>query len=109
MTTPVVAFITFNSDDSFAEAVGYKKESWVKKRLKEQVGVSKPEVVIDNILGKTPEFSPSTEPTNIIWENRHIKGVHFGARMLSALIVITFMLCLTFSVIFLAKQFAIRS
>lgn len=59
------------------------------------------------ILGRKVEFLQATEPTNIIWENRHIKGINYMSRVVVAFIVILFMLSLTFSFILYAKKFAI--
>ena len=59
------------------------------------------------ILNTIPKFIPATEPTNIIWENRHIKGFHFGARFFGALIITTVMLALSFALIISFKQTSI--
>lgn len=60
-------------------------------------------------MGAAPIFTKATEPTNIIWENRHIRGVNFCARALSALLIILFMLSITFTAIFLGKRYQIHS
>ena len=63
----------------------------------------------NEILGRKVEFLQATEPTNIIWENRYIKGVNYGARVVVAFIVILIMLAITFSFILFAKKFAINN
>ena len=63
----------------------------------------------EQILGKDIKLTAATEPTNIIWENRHIKGVHYGSRVFSAFLVICFMLTITFWAIYVCKQFQIRN
>ena len=55
-----------------------------------------------------PKFVASTEPTNVIWENRHIKGVNFGARVFTALLITALMLLITFGVIIFFKQTSIK-
>lgn len=99
-TKPVVAFITFESDDGYNEALSYSKTAWYKK-----LGAHEEhhENEISEILGQKPIFVAATEPTNIIWENRHIKGIKFGARACSAFVIIAFMLGLTFTFILGAK------
>ena len=61
------------------------------------------------ILGRKVEFLQATEPTNIIWENRHIKGINYMSRVVVAFVVILLMLSLTFSFILFAKKFAINN
>jgi len=63
------------------------------------------EKVAIEVLGNTdPEFHAATEPTNIIWENRHIKGVDFGLRACSAITIVIMMLIITFIVILVSKS-----
>ena len=54
-------------------------------------------------------FKEATEPTNIIWENRHIKGINFGARATGALLISIFMMSIAFAVIFAFKKAQIRN
>jgi hypothetical protein len=54
-----------------------------------------------------PKFIPATEPTNIIWENRHIKGFNYGARVFIALFITGVMLGLSFALIIGFKQTSI--
>jgi len=100
MTVPACAFITFESDDGLYEAVNYSKRSrwWAKRNLEADDGF---EYV--NLLGIQPKFIASTEPTNIIWENRHIKGINYGARIIGALLITFFMLTISFTVIIAFK------
>jgi len=60
-------------------------------------------------LGRDPVFTAATEPTNIIWENRHIKGVNLYARAVAAVGLITIMLSLAFVFILVAKRYAIMN
>lgn len=60
------------------------------------------------LLGKSPKFKAATEPTNIIWENRHIKGLNYGARVFVALLITAFMLGISFAMIISFKQTSIH-
>lgn len=105
LTVPACAFITFESDDGFGEALNYSKRTgwWSNRNAVQDDGF---EYV--NLLGVQPIFLPSTEPTNIIWENRHIKGINYGARVTAALLITFFMLIISFSVIIAFKQTSIK-
>lgn len=95
---PVCAFVTFVRDDHKTIALSYAE----KMKMYE----NNPDVNLTKelILNQDPEFKETTQPTNIIWEHRHIKGINYKLRVLSAFIVITFMLSLSFVVIFLVKK-----
>jgi len=96
LTTPVTAFITFNSDDGLNEALLYAKSI--------KLFENDPDFVHKKIMGVDPAFAQATEPTNIIWENRHIKGINYGARVTGALVSAFILLVLSFSVIVLFKS-----
>ena len=59
-------------------------------------------------MNKKPKFTSATEPTNIIWENRHIKGIDYGARVFGALLITGVMMSLTFAMIIAFKQTSIK-
>jgi len=62
LTKPMTAFITFNLE--------LGKNKVITKWLNGE-----------GILGNYhPEFQRATEPTNIIWENRYIRGAEFRRR-----------------------------
>lgn len=100
ITRPVCAFITFESDH-YNEACAYEKAGMFRNPLKKE---KKREVEIEVLGDTTPSFTAATEPTNIIWENRHIKGVRFGLRATSAIGIVILMLILTFIVILISKS-----
>lgn len=102
LTRPVTAFITFESDDAYSEAIKYSKKLARRQRENENHQEQK------TILHRTPVFTAATEPTNIIWENRHIKGIHYGARIVSALLICTLMLLFSFVILYLCKKESIR-
>lgn len=107
LTRPVCAFITFESDDGYIEALSYsKKMSWGFSGNKDPVmdGFER-----EQLLGGDPLFKAATEPTNIIWENRHIRGFNFCTRATSALLVVTLMLVVSFGFVYLFKKTSINA
>jgi hypothetical protein len=94
LTTPVVAFITFESDDGANEALAYSK-------YKKWYQASDPNDCMEKferepILGEKVVFIAATEPTNIQWENRHIKGINYMGRIFAAILVVLFVLAISF-------------
>jgi hypothetical protein len=63
--------------------------------------------VIQTICNKIPEFKAAPEPTNIIWENRHISGWNYFARVQAIALVSFFMLLLAFYAIYAFKKYQI--
>ena len=63
----------------------------------------------EKILGEKAHFIAATEPTNIQWENRHIKGVNYAGRVTAAVLIVLMMLSLSFGAIVAFKQTAIES
>ena len=61
------------------------------------------------ILGVEPVFIAAIEPTNIIWENRYIKGMNLFTRATIGVILISIMLTLAFSFTLIAKKYAINN
>jgi len=99
LTRPVCAFITFKSDDGYSEALSYsKKLQWYEKKNVEE------DFEHEMILNSDPYFTAATEPTNIIWENRHIKGINFASRVVGAMLISAFMLGLSFFLIIYFKR-----
>jgi hypothetical protein len=100
LTVPVCAFITFESDDGFGEALNYTKRTswWANRNLEEDN-----QYTFLTLLGAQVSFKPSTEPTNIIWENRHIKGINYCARATTAFMITAIMLLISFTVIIVFK------
>ena len=58
-------------------------------------------------MGDDLFFVESTEPTNIIWENRHFTAQEYAKRTLVACTIIFFLLCISFAAIFICKSIAI--
>ena len=112
ITRPVCAFITFESDDHYNEACSFAKVKGfakMKEAAAQAGGAAKKEKIQIEVLGNNdPEFIPATEPTNIIWENRHIKGIKFGLRACSAITIVIMMLLITFVAILFSKSKSIQ-
>ena len=60
------------------------------------------------ILGEPFKVKAATEPTNIIWENRHIRNFRLCRRAFAAVLVVTFVLAISFAVIYAFKQISIK-
>jgi len=63
----------------------------------------------EQLLGTDPLFRAATEPTNIIWENRHIRGINFCYRATVALLIVTLMLVVSFGFVYLFKKTSINA
>jgi hypothetical protein len=63
--------------------------------------------LIPLFLGETLEFIESTEPTNIIWENRHYDDTHYFKQGLKVLILVACLLAVSFVTIYFFKSDAI--
>jgi hypothetical protein len=87
-TRPVVAFITFEYEDSYDRACKYKDPKYRKDGK-----------VRGEILGQPMVMTAATEPTNIIWENRCITDNDRKKRTCIAYLLILFMLCSSFGII----------
>ena len=70
LTVPTAAFITFESDDSANAA----------KEIKDAGNMT--------VIGQPMKFKTCSEPTDIIWENRHFTRRDYFFRQLWAFIII---------------------
>ena len=83
LTRPTAAFITFDNDlGKILAENAYKKD---KNR---------------KLLGMPMKFKQASEPTDIIWENRHLTKGDIRSRELVAFLIIGFLLFLSFLFIF---------
>lgn len=96
---PVCAFITFRSDDHKTFALQYSE-----KAAEYQKDTTMNFTKRDLFNGIDTKFKETTQPSNIIWENRHIKGINYCSRVTGAFIIMIFMLTITFWIIFAFKQ-----
>jgi len=100
LTRPVCAFITFEEEEGYQTACRMGK-----KRGLLGAKISHKYIV----LGDKFEIEPATEPTNIIWENRHITtGQMVRRSIVSGIIILVLLLC-SFIIIFMAKRVSIKA
>jgi hypothetical protein len=109
LTRPVCAFITFRSDDDYEEALNFSKRSWFTRKYEEYKGidVDDPDGPNPTLLKKAMLFHAASEPTNIIWENRHIKGSKYYLRFLAAVLWLAVLISGAFWIIYLGKKMSI--
>jgi len=95
LTRPVCAFITFAEEEGFQTALRFEepedKESCKNPKL----------------LGEPLYFGEATEPTNIIWENRHLTTLDMVWRAFVVVSACSLLLFGSFTVIFICQQEAI--
>jgi len=103
LTRPVCTFITFETDDGYLEALNYSKRNWFQRRYAEYRGQDA-DGNAPLLLGRAVNFTAASEPTNIIWENRHIKGANYFARFMGAVFWLAGLIVGAFFLIFLAKK-----
>jgi hypothetical protein len=93
LTNPVCSFVTFEEEEGYNRACDFKPDVYSGQ---------------DKVLGEPLRFTPSCEPTNIIWENREIEGFRKFFRFLFAMIAIMLLILLSFTAILLCKQYSIE-
>lgn len=92
LTEPVGAFIIFEEEDGIIIALEESKNNPDAK-----------------LLGQKMNFKPATEPTNIIWENRHITVIQVYLRLIFVTVVSGILLAISFYAIYLTQVMAIKS
>jgi hypothetical protein len=60
---------------------------------------------VKELDGEPMDVKPATEPTNILWENRHITKREKSCRIGAAITVITIILLIAFFLIFICKRY----
>jgi hypothetical protein len=95
----VHAFITFEEEDGFLVAQMFEAQYNIfgKKQPAEK------EFMNDELC-----LEESTEPTNIIWENRHWTAADYAKRTLQVVAIIAGLLCVSFLAIYNCKSYAIE-
>jgi len=88
LTIPTSAFITFEKDD-------------FKQIALDQTSAT--EILLENM-----EFKDASEPTDIIWENRHFTPKDYIVRQLIAFSVIVLLLCGSFAVIYRISSYSAK-
>lgn len=95
---PVCAFIVFETAKAQDIAIEYSERCH-----KKELGLSL-DLPQETIFNQMPKFQTATNPTNIIWENRHIKGSKKKVRHYVGVLAISLFLALSFVLIWLLKQ-----
>ena len=90
LTVPTAAFITFESDDS--------------KNLALLVTNSEERILNQSI----DDFKHTSEPTDIIWENRHFTNNDYLCRQLFAFAIITVLLFGSFIVVYIISSYSAK-
>jgi len=85
---PVSAFITFEEEDGKIMALKTKNPTL--------------------LLNKSIKMEPASEPTDIIWENRHFTRFDYCKRMTFAFSIIFVLLLGSFIVVFLVASYSSR-
>ena len=76
LTTPTAAFITFEEEDA------------------KLLALQNPDSRVE-FLGKKLNFAETSEPTDIIWENRHWTAAEIFGREMRAAVIATLLICLS--------------
>jgi hypothetical protein len=88
---PVTAFITFENEEGFNRCAEYN----------ETVDQDPEYADIREFLGFRLEFKEASEPTDIIWENRHLTRQIRAKRTFYVVLLTFFSLCVSFVVVFM--------
>ena len=95
MQTPVYCFLTFETEEGKCRCDEYN------------------DTVKDNdyahyrtFLGEEIDMQPATEPTDIIWENRHFTSFQRFVRSIIVMFIIFLLLCASFYLIYNAQKLA---
>jgi len=86
LTVPVSAFITFEEEDAKILAL--------RNRTTKQ------------LLGKPMHFQNASEPTDIIWENRHFTRWDYFKRQTFAFVIIGILLLVSFIVVYMVAAYS---
>jgi hypothetical protein len=99
LTRPVGAFITFEEEDAYLLASDYEPQySFTGKRLS----------AMAQLMGDDLFFKQATEPTNILWENRHLTHKDRLKRSGWVFAIIVLMIIVSFSLIFFCKSYSVK-
>ena len=97
LVRPVCAFITFEEEE------GYQTATRLKMKNSE---TGKPVPSKYKLLNEDLYLEQATEPTNIIWENRHYSSLDMLMRGVVVLSAISFLLFVSFTIIFICKRYS---
>lgn len=96
MQTPVYCFLTFESEEGKCRCDIYNDT------------ITDPEYArYKTFLGEEIDVTPASEPTDIIWENRHFTAFTRFRRSVIVCIIMLGILCVSFYTIFTAQKMAL--
>lgn len=99
LTRPVDAFITFEEEDGSIIGQEYEEErTYFGKKLPAKA----------QFLNEDFHLKESTEPTNIIWENRHWTPKDYAKRGATVVGIITILVLISFGLIFWCKSYSLQ-
>lgn len=93
MQTPVACFMSLESEEGKARAANYNET--VEKEGYEHYAT---------FLDTTIDLKDASEPTDIIWENRHFTNGQRIFRTVMVSLIVFIMLCISFVLIFTAQK-----
>jgi hypothetical protein len=99
LTRPVCAFITFEEEDAYIISQHFEPERTLSGKLLPAKA---------KLMGEPLYFTEATEPTNILWENRHFTPGDRLKRGLVAFAVIFVLVFISFSIIFYCKTISVK-
>jgi hypothetical protein len=96
---PVDAFITFEEEDGSIIGQEYEEETTIWGKALPAKG---------KFLGQDFFLKESTEPTNIIWENRHWTPKDYAKRFAQVIAIISILVLISFGIIFFCKSYSLQ-
>ena len=93
---PVSAFLTFENEEGLNRCLNYN----------ETVGDFEEYADFKTFLGEEIDIQEASEPTDIIWENRHFTSLERFKRTIIVMLIVFLLLCVSFVVIFLCSHAA---
>jgi len=94
LQTPCSIFATFESEEGYNRAIKYHQQ--VNEGILPRAYLK--------LLGKEFEMQPASEPTDIIWENRHFKPMDRTKKRVVVYLIILIMLAISGSCIFVCSS-----
>jgi len=102
LNRPVTAFITFRTQEGYERALKHysAERDFVDNNL---------DSTDENFLGTPLKFKPAPEPSNILWENRHVTRKQQMWRALGVWVIIFFILAIAFVIFVVLKQISVKN
>jgi hypothetical protein len=98
LNRPVTAFLTFENEEGLNRC----------KKYDEIVSHDDAYASIRTLLDQPLNFKDAAEPTDIIWENRHFTNFERAKRTVYVIIIVAFLLFISFIIIFYCSKEATK-